>query len=237
MANGGIFTFVSGRIPFAVSHVCHEVSPNAPCVCSNGGAIYDFSAGELLHSINLSLEVIDIVKSVDSALPTMGIELCAHDKIYFCKKNTSTEKHRKNEKVGDYTCSFDFVPEPILKVLFADESEVELQKLIELVTGHPLASKFTLVRTDKEYYEILPKGTNKGDGIRKLISMFPGIKKTIALGDNENDIPMFKAADVSVAVANATEVTKQNADYITVSNEEHAIARVISDIESGRLTL
>jgi hydroxymethylpyrimidine pyrophosphatase-like HAD family hydrolase len=46
---------------------------------------------------------------------------------------------------------------------------------------------------------------------------------------------MFLAAGIGVAVANACESAKAAADYITVSNEEHAIARVISDLESGKL--
>ena len=57
--------------------------------------------------------------------------------------------------------------------------------------------------------------------------------KTIAVGDYNNDISMFKAAGIGIAVSNACKEALDAADYITVSNEEHAIARVICDLESG----
>ena len=44
---------------------------------------------------------------------------------------------------------------------------------------------------------------------------------------------MFSAAGIGIAVSNACENAIRAADYVTVSNEEHAIAKVISDIENG----
>ena len=49
------------------------------------------------------------------------------------------------------------------------------------------------------------------------------------------DIPLTYSG-VGVAVANARDSVKAVADYITVSNEEHAIARIIKDIEDGKIT-
>jgi hydroxymethylpyrimidine pyrophosphatase-like HAD family hydrolase len=44
---------------------------------------------------------------------------------------------------------------------------------------------------------------------------------------------MFRTAGLGIAVANACPAALEAADAVTVSNEEHAIARVISDLESG----
>ena len=60
---------------------------------------------------------------------------------------------------------------------------------------------------------------------------------TVALGDYNNDVAMIRMAGVGIAVANATEEAKNAADRITVSNEEHAIAKVIEEIESGEIRL
>ena len=48
---------------------------------------------------------------------------------------------------------------------------------------------------------------------------------------------MLKAAGLGVAVANATPEAKAAADLVTVSNEEHAIAKIISDIENGKISI
>ena len=63
------------------------------------------------------------------------------------------------------------------------------------------------------------------------------MEKTIAVGDYDNDIGMLREAHVGVAVQNATDNAKAAADYITVSNEQSAIARIIADIESGKLKI
>jgi hydroxymethylpyrimidine pyrophosphatase-like HAD family hydrolase len=46
---------------------------------------------------------------------------------------------------------------------------------------------------------------------------------------------MIRAAGLGIAVANAVDDVKAAADHITVSNEEHAIARIIKDLQEGRL--
>ncbi len=47
------------------------------------------------------------------------------------------------------------------------------------------------------------------------------------MGDNLNDLPMVKIAGLGVAVANATEKLKQAADFISVSNNDGAVAQII----------
>ena len=88
----------------------------------------------------------------------------------------------------------------------------------------------------KSLFEILPRGVNKGLSLVKLVE-YLGIdsKKTIAIGDYNNDIGMFESAAIGVAVSNACQAALDAADYITVSNEEHAIAQVICDLKNGKL--
>ena len=60
-------------------------------------------------------------------------------------------------------------------------------------------------------------------------------KNTIAIGDYDNDASMLRAAGCGVAVKNASRAALEAADHVTVSNEEHAIARLITDLECGKL--
>ena len=49
----------------------------------------------------------------------------------------------------------------------------------------------------------------------------------IAIGDEENDISMILYAGLGVAMGNAKESVKANADYITISNNENGVGEVI----------
>ena len=62
-------------------------------------------------------------------------------------------------------------------------------------------------------------------------------KRTVAVGDYDNDVSMLLAAGVGIAVENASEAAKRAADMITVSNDESAIARIIGDLDAGRIRL
>ena len=64
-----------------------------------------------------------------------------------------------------------------------------------------------------------------------------GTDKTIAIGDYDNDVSMFHAAKLGVAVKNACAAALAAADYVTVSNDEHAIAQIIADLENGAINL
>ena len=61
------------------------------------------------------------------------------------------------------------------------------------------------------------------------------IGRIIAVGDYNNDVDMLRSAGCGIAVANASPEALAAADAVTVSNEEHAIARIIYDLEGGKL--
>lgn len=52
-------------------------------------------------------------------------------------------------------------------------------------------------------------------------------EETIGLGDSGNDLPIFQAAGLKVAVGNATPALKELADYIAPTVEQGALAHVI----------
>ena len=51
--------------------------------------------------------------------------------------------------------------------------------------------------------------------------------EVIACGDGFNDLSMIEFAGLGVAMANAQQVVKNVADYITLSNEEEGVAAVV----------
>lgn len=228
-ANGGKFTFITGRLPVGSKRIYNIVKPNAPIGCINGGGIYDWENEKLLWHMALCDEALFLAEYVDKNMPTMGIELNAFDKIYFCKKNRAVEQHRKNENFEDIICHYTEVEEPVSKILFADDPK-EVDKLVELLAKYAESEMYDFIRSDPKYYEVLPKGSSKGNLVVKIAQMLGvDIKNTIAVGDNDNDVSMLKMAGRGYAVSNASDNAKAAADFITVSNEESAIAKVIEE--------
>ena len=105
--------------------------------------------------------------------------------------------------------------EKVLRMLSADER-------LEVVSGgyHNL--------------EITKKGTTKGKGLHILADLLNiPMEQTMACGDTQNDMDILQAAAIGVAMGNATEEVKQNADFVTLSNEEDGVAYAIRKLLFG----
>lgn len=83
-------------------------------------------------------------------------------------------------------------------------------------------------KSQPKLLEIVPPNVNKGETL-KYLSTSMGIKQSevIAIGDEENDLSMILYAGLGVAMGNAKESVKANADYITISNNENGVGEVI----------
>ena len=53
------------------------------------------------------------------------------------------------------------------------------------------------------------------------------MEHTIACGDSENDLDIMKAAGLGVAMANAPEEIRSQADDVTLSNDQHGVAAML----------
>ena len=81
------------------------------------------------------------------------------------------------------------------------------------------------VRSQRFYYEIMPKGLSKGNSLLEIAKYYNiDQKDIIAFGDELNDETMIEVAGTGVAMGNAVEKIKEIADYITLSNDEDGIA-------------
>jgi len=195
---------------------------------------YDAAGYVMNPFFELADGVKELLAYVEEQLPEVGFEVTT-DQIYFSKRSPQTEKHRIDEFLPDITCDYKTFDEPIIKILFGVDAKL-VDKLIKTINSHPNAGLFDYIRSDHEYFEILPKGASKGALLKKIAELHGiDMSKTIVAGDNDNDVSMLEAAGVGVAVSNASPAAKKAADYHTVSNEEHAIARIVKDLEAGKL--
>ncbi len=229
--NGGLFTFVTGRMPLFAEAICQALDPNAPFGCVNGGGLFDYRARRYVWRQALSRDVLPLIALVDGRCPEVGIQINTFDDTYLYKDNPTMRIFEEVTGRSFLSPHYTAIDEPFAKILFGSEDEAALLMAKDLLLSHPLAEKFDFIRSEKAFYEILPKGITKGSALREMPRHLPiPITKTVAMGNYYNDVAMLKPPDWGVAVANACDAAKAAADMITVSNEEHAIARVIASL-------
>lgn len=129
------------------------------------------------------------------------------------------EVHEINmESIGD--------DEVIVKIMMIDEPEI-LGAAIERLPKE-VYEKYTVVKSMPYFLEFLNKDANKGVGV-DLLAKHLGVKQEeiITLGDAENDKHMIEYAGLGVAMGNATDEMKAISNYITDTNENDGVAKVI----------
>ncbi len=233
-SKGGLFTFITGRTPCTTKDICSTIKPNAPYGCFNGAGIFDALENKFLWKMSLPKSAQELIQAVDEQLPQMGIQFNTDDQVYFYKDNFAMECFRRLTGTKNIYCNYEDVKDTIIKVVFAHTEQEELNSLIKLIHSHEKADEFDFICSERTLYEILPKGASKGNALCKMAELLGiDIKKTIAVGDYYNDVSMIKAAGVGFAVSNAIDAAKEAADYVTVSNEENAIAAIIDGLDKG----
>lgn len=76
--------------------------------------------------------------------------------------------------------------------------------------------------------EVFAPGVSKADALERL-ARETGAGRTVVFGDNLNDLSMFSAATMAVAVANAYDEVKNAADEVIGPNSADSVARFIRD--------
>ena len=92
-----------------------------------------------------------------------------------------------------------------------------------------LEGKMNVFRSEPFFLELVPNGIDKARSLAVLLDeLGMAREEMIAIGDGFNDLSMIQFAGLGVAMANAQEVVRQAADYITLSNEEDGVAAATS---------
>ena len=78
------------------------------------------------------------------------------------------------------------------------------------------------------FTDVTARGADKGEGIMAMaIHMGLDPRYTMAFGDGGNDSSMIRKAGIGVAMGNALDSLKQEADYITTSVDEDGILNAL----------
>lgn len=88
------------------------------------------------------------------------------------------------------------------------------------------------LKPSKNYYcDITSQSVSKGNAVFAMCK-YLNLKKEeiIAIGDGENDISMFNITPNSIAMGNSLEYVKKHARYITTSNDEDGVAKVLEKL-------
>lgn len=90
--------------------------------------------------------------------------------------------------------------------------------------------RYEITNSHPHNLEVNPKGISKASGIAEVCKLLGiGMSEVVSMGDSLNDMTMIREAGLGVAMGNAQEALKAAADLVTVTNDEHAVAKIIRE--------
>lgn len=221
----------SGRPTYGVAPLANKLQLDkfgGYILSYNGGEIIDWKTRKLMYKNLLDPEMLPYLyrcaKENDFAIVTYENEYVITerpDDEYVLKEAILNVMPIK--KVDNFLEAIKF---PVAKCLIVGEA-TRLAELEKKMYNH-LKDKMGVFRSEPYFLELVPKGIDKAQSLAVLLKEIHLTKEEmIAVGDGFNDLSMIKYAGLGVAMQNAQPVVKENADFITLTNDEDGVAYVV----------
>jgi Cof subfamily protein (haloacid dehalogenase superfamily) len=223
-AAGIFFAIVSSRPPRGLTTLIERLDISTFAAGFNGGVITR-PDGSVVASHLIAPEVaVRVVAAIEqagaSAWVFSGDDWCIRD-----PNGPRVDLEARTVGFGPVVVAdFSAVAQRAAKIVAVSDDGALLTRLQSSLRG----CDATIVRSQAYYLDITHPRANKGEALRELARLMSVPTANIAvLGDGENDIALFKAAGLSIAMGNAEPDVARAADFVTTSNEADGAAAAL----------
>lgn len=228
-ARGLTISLATGRMPAAADSYRDELGITAPVIYYNGAVVRGGGGPDLL-SLTLPRGVLRRAWTTISQAPVHPI-FYRDDRLFCAERTLPVRRYCEEEGL-----TVDVIDDPdflglgafIKSLLIGHPRDLDVvrEELTPLVAEHA-----RLVRTRRDYLEIIPVAASKGAALARLAAhLGVPIERVVAVGDQENDLEMLRAAGVGVAMAHAPEPVRRAADRVAPVAAEGGLLRVLGEL-------
>jgi len=232
---GTAFVAVTGRPPRGGRHLNGRIGLEGIAICANGALVYDLDSDTVLDQTLLAREVaLRIVRELREAMP--GVALAWEGADGFGREpawGRDPIAPAAGAGLGD---PLELVTTPLLKVL-ARHDVLDFDELADRAC-RVAGDQAVVTWSTRHVVEVSAAGVTKAYALERVCARLGvGREQVLAIGDNENDLPMLRWAGRSAAVANASGNVLAMVDEVTASNLDDGVAllleRLVEETEGG----
>lgn len=221
---------------YAISKdICKNLHANFG-IFGNGSQIINLSTGDEILKKTISF---DEINSCFSTIQNYDLHIHAYTEdsiitsnlLYMDLRNSILFPDKIKIEIVDSV--LDYIKDhnsSILKLVISSPTSLttvkdSLEKTTNLTINHISKTgiyKDIIIDKEYEYLDISPSNITKGSALQ-ILSDYLNLKKEdiLSIGDNTNDIDMFKASNISAALNNASDEVKKFASYVTTSDVQN----------------
>ena len=230
------FVLASARSPHGMFPIAQELNLGAnPIACYNGALIVEGNKEHyqtlIAHGLSKA-DVKKIVALIKKQFPHISINFYSGGDWIVEEIDQWVQIEANITKESPDIRNFD--------TLLTDDS-IPIHKLLLIANAQAIQEFFTYLKrvnfedasfylSKDNYLEVTSQSVSKENALLEIAKYYDiSLSQTMAIGDNYNDIPMLKLAGLGVAMANAPQAVKNEADIETVSNNDNGASKVIED--------
>lgn len=230
------FVLASARSPHGMFPIAQELNLGAnPIACYNGALIVEGNKEHYQTLIKHGLSKADVKKIValiKKQFPHISINFYSGGDWIVEEIDQWVQIEADITKESPDIRNFD--------TLLTDDA-IPIHKLLLIANAQAIQEFFTYLKrvnfedasfylSKDNYLEVTSQSVSKENALLEIAKYYDiSLSQTMAIGDNYNDIPMLKLAGLGVAMANAPQAVKNEADIETVSNNDNGVSKVIED--------
>jgi Cof subfamily protein (haloacid dehalogenase superfamily) len=219
-----------------------EPRPGLLLVCFNGAVMFEPATGNVVWEYSLDSELVARLVSHSDIQPhfPMVHGPFDHRNLMWIQKGDyppvlSRYLARRTEVLGDLSVRLtnnlaDIVTFPVQEVSILGPEKTlfgAIDRLSKQFAGAIKVVK-SLWKDQYAWLEILRPEAGKGEAVKRIKYRFNmNRNQIIAIGDNLNDVEMFREAGVSVAMGNAPQEVKHATTYVTDTWDQAGVAHAI----------
>ena len=224
---GIVFTITSERPPFGMQTLVEPLGLTMPMAAFNGGVI-----------VLPDLSILDERQLPDYLLPALTDMIQAHGlDVWFFRSTDWYVRSLDAPHVGRETSNiqrppvvvsnFDGVLTGVVKIVGVSEDHSGVAAC-EAAVQEQFGTQVSAARSQPHYLDVTHPSANKGVVIERLSRYLKIPMHRIAvLGDQANDVLMFRKSGMSVAMGNASDNVKRQATYVTTSFSDEGFANAV----------
>lgn len=211
-------------------------------ITSNGAAVNRIPDGEVLYHDYLSSEVAEEMAGIIER-EKIDTEVCTGGKAYIGREYYERILSGQTSRDIAYVKDTRHPVKDICEFIRLHKTEIENMNL----NFKSLEDKQYWQRTLQEHPYLTPtssylynvelggENTSKAHALKHLLDAW-GLSREqlMAFGDSENDLEMIRMAGVGVAMANAVEELRREADVVTDDNQHDGVAKMIEKLLERR---
>ncbi len=226
-ASGHTVTIATGRSCPPTRVFARRLGVVSPIICYQGAAIQDVLTRRLIFHKPLPLS---LAKEIARWGTASGLDITAYrnDVIYLEDIRQEPEFYDRwfglpMVVVDDLAGALDGEITKFIVTVAPEEAPEVLEEARSL-----FGERAQVVRSHDFFVEFVAKGVSKGDALARLAEHLGTPKdRVVAVGDNENDLDMLRWAGVGVAMGNAPDAVKREADWVAPPVDEDGVVEVL----------